>query len=251
MPQKPKMKILILLRYPKVEKSLWKKAIVDKLLAEGYEVSLLFGECSYWRHFRAALKEYGFGLFAKAKSEPPELQTSGVKLYGHFKNKLIIRKVDDLNSKHSEKIIRALNPDYLLLLGTGIIRKNILSIKESRVVHCHHGYLPDFRGVHMPEWALFHGKDVYITTHFINPGIDTGDIIRRKKIRVTRHDTLASVRQRGKEESVDLIVQTLNDLREGRIIAEKQSATEGRQYYRMHAFLKEMTNQKLQSLPVE
>lgn len=242
------MKILILLRYPKVEKSLWKKAIVDQLLAEDYDVSLLFGECSYWRHLKAALKEYGFCIFSKGKSNP---QTTGVKLCQHFKNKLTIRKVGDLNSAKSEKIIRELNPDYLLLLGTGLIRKNILSIKESRVVHCHHGYLPDFRGVYMPEWALFHGKDVYITTHFINPGIDTGDIIRRKKIRVTGNDTLASVRQRGKDESVDLILRTLNDLRDGKVIAEKQNMGEGRQYYRMHAFLKEMVSQRLKSLPVQ
>ncbi len=240
------MKITILLRYPKVEKNAWKLQLIEQLLDRGYTVSILFGESSYYRHLKAALKEYGLTAFRQKKTLEA---AKPVKLYPHFEQKIAVRKVNDLNSKQAEAIIREFAPDYLLLLGSGIIRKNILSLPKHFAVHCHHGYLPDFRGVSTAEWSVYFTGQVYITTHIVDPGVDTGDILKRKPIPLTREDSIASMRLKCREHSVELILDTFKDLESGDYKTHKQTAEEGKQYFQMHPFFKELVEQQLKSLP--
>jgi len=203
------MKITILLRYPKAEKNRWKKELIQQLIASGHEVSLLFGETSYWRHAKAALKEYGTGIRSRKKSLDT---TPSVKLYPYFKSKIAVCKVNDLNGQSAENLLRKIQPDYLLLLGTGMIRENILSIPNKGTIHCHHGDLPDVRGMSTAEWSILLHNEVWITTHIVDPGVDTGDILLKKQIPLTNEDTIESVRLNCREHSIQLIVDTFAQL---------------------------------------
>lgn len=242
------MKITILLRYPKVEKNKWKIELIDKLINDNYEVSIIFGESSYWRHLRVALKEYGLEIFKTKKSIDSE---KSVKLYNYYKDKLYVAKVNDLNSQKSESVIKKINPDYILLLGSGIIRKNILILPQKCCVHCHHGYLPDIRGVSTAEWSIYLNNKVYITTHIVDPGVDTGDILARREIPLTREDTIVSVRKKCRVYSVDLLYDTFKMLKSGEFKEEKQSKADGKQYFLMHPFFKNLVDEKLAALNVK
>jgi methionyl-tRNA formyltransferase len=241
------MKITVLLRYPLIENNSWKKKVVENLLSEGFEVSIIFGEKSYWRHLKAALKEYGLDFLKKKKSISSR-SVSKTNLYKFFKNIIPVFTVADLNSPGSVQKAKDLNPDYILLLGTGIIRQPLLNIPAKGTVHCHHGQLPDFRGVSTAEWSTYQNRDVYITTHFADKGIDTGDIICEKKIPLLKGDNLDNIRLRCREYSVDLITETFMLLKSGQATIKKQPAQAGTQYFFMHPFFKSLLNKKLMTV---
>jgi methionyl-tRNA formyltransferase len=239
------MKVCILLRYPKVENSTWKRELIEKMNAAGFEIMLVFGESSYYRHFKVALKEYGTRLFIRKKSLTKN--PAKINLLKHFRKTLPVETLNDLNSDYSKKIIREFQPDYLLLLGSGIIRKQILSIPAKGTIHCHHGYLPEFRGVSTAEWSLYHGKDVYLSTHFVDPGIDTGDIILRTKVHLESGDDIDAVRLKCRNQSVPVLLETFEMLRNGTAQPVKQLPEEGKQYFFMHPFFKDLVNRKLKA----
>ncbi len=235
------MKIIILIRYPKVEKSKWKRFLIEQLIDEGYEISIIFGESSYWRHFKAAIKY----LRTTDTELKKHINEKKIKLYNYFKKKIIVKNVNDLNSKNSERILKKINPDLILLLGSGIIRKNILTIPKKGAIHCHHGKLPFFRGVNTAEWSLLTEKKVYLSTHYVNTGIDTGDIIIRKKLNIFGINSITELRKLCREESVDLILSTIKKLKENNVESIEQVKGDGKQFYFMHPFFKEILEKKL------
>lgn len=241
------MKIVALLRFPRAERAGWKRELIDGLIARGDEVALVFGEASYWRHARAALKEFGFAAVAKRNEIASAPQP---KLASYFQAQDVpVKHVGDLNSAASERALRQLRPDVVLLLGTGIIRKPILDVPIIGTVHCHQGYLPTYRGVNTIEWAIYHGDDVHITTHFVDPGIDTGRILHRQRIPLYAGDDVQRVRERCKQAAVPLLLQTLDDIRAGTIEPIQQTADEGQQYFTMHPFFVDVTNRLLHEKP--
>lgn len=228
------MKVAVLMRYPRVERAAWKRELVEGLLGRGHEVALVFGERSVAQHARAAFKEYGLGALRKRGEVAAAPQP---KLADYFRERgVAVHEVDDLNGEASEGALRDLAPDLLVLLGTGIIRANILEVPSVGTVHCHQGYLPTYRGVNTIEWSIYHGDDVHITTHFVDPGIDTGRILLRQPVELYPGDTVERVRERCKRAAVPLLLQTIDQIDDGTVQPIPQTADEGTQYFAMHPF---------------
>ncbi|TFH14679.1 hypothetical protein E4H04_09800, partial [Candidatus Bathyarchaeota archaeon] len=73
--------------------------------------------------------------------------------------------------------------------GTRIIRKRILEIPKDGMLNSHPGLLPDVRGSASPAWSVYYDIPIGSTCHFIDPNIDTGDIVGRRVIPIHRGDT--------------------------------------------------------------
>lgn len=236
------MKVVVLLRYPRVERAAWKRQLIDQLIDEGFDVTLVFGASTYLRHAEAAFKTYGYDFFKKKRELAAQPEP---RLAVYFSSKVPVLRTDDLNGRKTVRYLQALEPDLLLLLGTGIIRKHILDIPRIGTVHCHQGCLPRYRGVNTIEWSIYDGQNVCITTHFVSPGIDTGDILLCKKIPTYKGDDIELVRARCQEEAVDLLTRTIGGIRNGTIRPRKQKAAEGKQYFSMHPFFVDIVNRLL------
>ena len=71
--------------------------------------------------------------------------------------------------------------------GVGeIIKQEVIDIFSDGILNFHPGDLPYYRGSSTPEWQIYHRKDVVCTCHFIDKGIDTGDIIEKKVLNVNK-----------------------------------------------------------------
>lgn len=89
----------------------------------------------------------------------------------------------------SEELMKHLGPldlDLIVLGGTRIIRGAILEHPRSGVLNSHPGLLPECRGSASPAWSVYHDIPIGASTHFIDPGIDTGDLLLRREIPVRR-----------------------------------------------------------------
>lgn len=68
--------------------------------------------------------------------------------------------------------------------GTGIIKNIIINKFKLGILNFHPGLLPSYRGCSAPEWQLFEGNEIYSTCHLIDEGIDSGKILKIKKLKV-------------------------------------------------------------------
>jgi methionyl-tRNA formyltransferase len=54
----------------------------------------------------------------------------------------------------------------------------------------HPGPLPGYAGLNAPSWAIYHGERAHaVTLHWMNAGVDTGDIVAAAPVPITPDDT--------------------------------------------------------------
>lgn len=84
------------------------------------------------------------------------------------------------------------NYDFNLLVSMSfdqIFKKDILALPEYGTINCHAGKLPFYRGRNILNWAIINDeKEFGVTVHYIDEGIDTGDIITQKVVPITDED---------------------------------------------------------------
>ena len=96
-----------------------------------------------------------------------------------------------------------------------IIRKPIINIFSKGIINMHGGLLPEFGGLYSCNYSiLFHSKVGGGTLHYIDEGIDTGDIIRRCEFEIKDTDTGYTVFQKTQialyKNIIDIIPLVLN-----------------------------------------
>lgn len=87
--------------------------------------------------------------------------------------------------------IRKLHPDFLVAMHYGVIFKPpLLDIFPMGAVNIHPTRLPRGQGKTPSCWHMLMGDERnWITLHWIDPGIDTGDVIAQASVEITPDDT--------------------------------------------------------------
>lgn len=131
------------------------------------------------------------------------------------------------NDANCKELLEAEKPDVLVLGGTRIIKTSILETPRRATVNAHPGLLPWLRGSASVGWALYKDMKQGATAHFIDPGIDTGDIIVRRELPVYRKDTYESINARIATLSGELMAESLTFLASGEAPREPQDRNVG------------------------
>ena len=99
-------------------------------------------------------------------------------------------KLDNVNSETSLNKILSYDCDVLVSMSFNqIFRKDIINLTPIGIINCHAGKLPFYRGRNILNWVLINDdKEFGITVHFVDEGIDTGDIILQKTFPITDLD---------------------------------------------------------------
>ncbi|EAJ0336936.1 methionyl-tRNA formyltransferase [Campylobacter lari] len=92
----------------------------------------------------------------------------------------------DVNHYSFIEKISKYNVDLLVSMSFDqIFKQPILDLYKNKIINCHAGKLPEYRGRNILNWALINGeKDFGITVHFVNEKIDDGDIILQKILKI-------------------------------------------------------------------
>lgn len=79
------------------------------------------------------------------------------------------------------KFIQRLKPDLIWVTDYRyLLPKTILSIPKLGSVNLHPSLLPEYRGRAPINWAILKGEQqIGVTAHFLDEGVDTGDIIKQ------------------------------------------------------------------------
>ena len=105
-----------------------------------------------------------------------------------------LQRVESVNSVATRDMLRRLDPDVVVVLGTRIISSAVLESVECPFVNLHAGVTPRYRGLHGVYWALSEGRpDLAGTTvHVVDAGIDTGTVLGRAYVSVGPEDSIAT-----------------------------------------------------------
>lgn len=81
-----------------------------------------------------------------------------------------------------------------------IFRSTLINLPPLKTINCHAGKLPFYRGRNILNWALINDeKEFGITVHYIDEGIDTGDIIIQSCYPISDDDNYATLLDRAYE----------------------------------------------------
>jgi methionyl-tRNA formyltransferase len=141
--------------------------------------------------------------------------------------KIPVYCVANHNDMICKELLSSEKPDVLALGGTRIIKPTILETPRRATVNAHPGLLPWLRGSASVGWALYKDMKQGATAHFIDPGIDTGDIIVRRELPVRRSDTYESLNARMATLSGELMAEALTYLANGEAPREPQDPNMG------------------------
>lgn len=106
-----------------------------------------------------------------------------------------------------------------------IFRNEIIKLPRLNTINCHAGKLPFYRGRNVLNWALINDEKVFgITVHFVDEGIDTGDIILQETYSITDNDTYGSLLEVAYNECANLLYQALKKIQKGQFKRIKQNS---------------------------
>lgn len=98
------------------------------------------------------------------------------------------------NSKSFRKELMKLKPDVIINQSQNIIKKQLLQIPRIGVINRHNALLPKNRGRLTPFWVLYRGEsETGVSIHFVEEGIDSGEIIVQKRFPVSKRETFRSL----------------------------------------------------------
>lgn len=121
--------------------------------------------------------------------------------------------------------MRQLKPDYILTVLFGhILKKELLDIPTFGGINMHPSLLPHYQGAGGSSWSIMEGTPHGVTVHFMDEGIDTGDIIAQKEIPIDFTDTAASLRTKLEDAGLALVKENWESIKKGTNKRLKQSA---------------------------
>ncbi len=89
--------------------------------------------------------------------------------------------------------------DYIILAGfMRILSSEFINEYKNKIINIHPADTNKFQGLGAYEWA-FENKliETKITVHFVDTGVDTGEVIGKCKVDLTDAKTLSEIKKRG------------------------------------------------------
>lgn len=111
--------------------------------------------------------------------------------------------------------VTALAADHLLSFQAGpILRAPLIATARIAALNLHYGPLPRYRGVAPIGWAILNGETAHgVTLHHIDPGVDSGPLVRGLSVPIEPTDTGRTLYDRCVAAGVELFATAWPELR--------------------------------------
>jgi len=121
-------------------------------------------------------------------------------------------------------LLDEIDPDMIVVTAYGkILPKNVIDYPKYGCINVHGSYLPEYRGAAPMQRAIIDGNDhTGVTIMQMDVGLDTGDMLSKKKIEIKLDDNFEDIHDRLGSEGAELLVETIEKLKRGEIVPEKQ-----------------------------
>lgn len=137
---------------------------------------------------------------------------------------LTVFQPERIRNEQAVESVRQMKPDVIVVVAFGqIIPKEILELAPYGCLNVHASLLPAYRGAAPIQWAVLNGEEESgVTIMRMDEGLDTGDMITKKVVKLAEDETSGSLFERLSEEGAQLLVKTLSSVFDGTAVYEKQ-----------------------------
>lgn len=120
--------------------------------------------------------------------------------------------------------VRAIAPDVVFsVYYRKIFPKELLCIPKQGCINIHPSKLPLYRGPVPTAWAILNGEKSFgITIHYMDEGVDTGDILVATEFPILENETGFELYSRGMKLGAELLRENFPGIIQGEIQARKQ-----------------------------
>jgi methionyl-tRNA formyltransferase len=192
------------------------------------EIDLVLGLCEgegaglrhRWRNLRRRRGAMAATVFAAdvLTATGTFLRAPGESLRLHRAARRALERFDTVPDVHDPAVlerVRASRPDLGVIYGAPILKPDLFGIPSLGTLGIHHGRVPEYRGKKTTFWEIFNGEaEAGITVQRVNPGIDTGEVVRTGAIRIGSK-TYGRVWREVEELGCELFVQAVIDFKRG------------------------------------
>lgn len=126
--------------------------------------------------------------------------------------------------------LKEYEPDIICVAAYGkILPKNILDLPSYGCINVHASLLPKYRGAAPINWAIIRAEEITgITTMMMDEGMDTGDILLQREVKIEAEDDAESLSEKLSIAGAELLIDTIRLQKEGklpRILQDHSKAT--------------------------
>ena len=131
----------------------------------------------------------------------------------------------NINSKHFINSVSVYKCDLFVSMSFNqIFKSEIINVAKYKIINCHAGKLPFYRGRNILNWALINDeKEFGITVHFVDKGIDTGDVILQRVFPITDKDNYSTLLQKSHIECAHILYDSIKLFINKKVISFKQT----------------------------
>ncbi|OOF14057.1 MULTISPECIES: methionyl-tRNA formyltransferase [Salinivibrio] len=181
------------------------------------------------RHLQALLNSEHEVIAVYSREDKPagrgkKLTASPVKKLA-LEHNLPVYQPRTLRDEQAQAELAALNADVMVVVAYGLILpKAVLDTPRLGCVNVHGSILPRWRGAAPIERAVWAGDtETGVTIMQMDEGLDTGDMLKIATLPIEETDTSASLYTRLAELGPQALIDCLNDMANGIILAEPQN----------------------------
>jgi len=159
-------------------------------------------------------------IAARAQNPDPVLKAAALRLDVPFFTER------NVNDPAFVARVRGLAPDLQVSMSFDqIFHRPLLEAAPSGMINCHAGALPFYRGRNILNWALINGEDRFgVTVHYVDPGIDTGDIIVQRFSPISDADTYATLLEAATRLCAEALYEAVTAIRDGQATRTPQAS---------------------------
>ena len=176
-----------------------------------------------------ALVENGYNIVGvvtmpdKPSGRGHKIQYSAVKKYA-LDHDLPILQPEKLKDEDFLRDLRAWNADLQIVVAFRMLPEVVWNMPQLGTFNLHASLLPQYRGAAPINWAIINGENqTGVTTFFLTHEIDTGKIIKQKKIEITTSDDAGTVHDKLMQAGAQMVCETVDLIIDNKVEAIDQS----------------------------
>jgi len=170
----------------------------------------------------------------KPSGRGQRLRASAVKKAAKKLN-LPIYQPTDLQDPNFLTTVEDLDLGLMVVVAFRILPQSLYTIPEHGAINLHASLLPQYRGAAPIQHAIMNGEEeTGVTTFFLQPTVDTGDILLQESIPIGEDENAGSVHDRLADVGADVVVKTVNGIADDSITPKPQDDTKASPAPKIH-----------------
>lgn len=126
-------------------------------------------------------------------------------------NNIEVVTPDSVNTDEFINLLKEKNIDYIVVVAFGqLIKEKLLEEYKNKIINLHPSSLPKYRGSSPVQFSLLNGdKKTNASAMLIEKGMDSGDILNQKEVKIKAEDDFTSLSEKLSKIGSEVILESV------------------------------------------